>query len=413
MSLNHNPSVVINGLVMYYDMANTQKSWKGAPTTNLITNPNPTTVSGYWGLTGASTTANAALAPDDSMTATKLIAGTNAASFQFISPTTYTQPTGTITLSCYMKSAEYTSGSLFLTQSGNNGAVFNLVNGTVTSVTGTGNTAAISYVSNGWWRCSVTNTGGTTSAGYRVGVLNGALTNLAGDGTSGIYVWNAQAEQQSYATPFVDGARSNTQAILDLTKSNTLTAASLTYASDNTFSFNNTPSSIISIPDSNIIKPQLVTISAWVNMPVYNPLNDFDGSFPTIAWKGFDGQSGTQASYALTLAQTGGVPRLTIAPNTLVSTTPMATNVWVNIVGTYTFGGAMVLYRNGVIDATGTGPASISYSTQNFGIGTRTFDGAYQYPWNGQISNVQLYNRALSATEVAQNFNALRSRYGI
>lgn len=32
---------------------------------------------------------------------------------------------------------------------------------------------------------------------------------------------------------------------------------------------------------------------------------------------------------------------------------------------------------------------------------------------NGNISNVQIYNRALSATEVAQNFNALRGRYGI
>jgi len=32
---------------------------------------------------------------------------------------------------------------------------------------------------------------------------------------------------------------------------------------------------------------------------------------------------------------------------------------------------------------------------------------------NGNISNVSIYNRALSATEVLQNFNALRGRYGI
>jgi hypothetical protein len=32
---------------------------------------------------------------------------------------------------------------------------------------------------------------------------------------------------------------------------------------------------------------------------------------------------------------------------------------------------------------------------------------------NGKISNVQIYNRALSASEVQQNFNALRGRYGI
>ena len=31
--------------------------------------------------------------------------------------------------------------------------------------------------------------------------------------------------------------------------------------------------------------------------------------------------------------------------------------------------------------------------------------------FNGKISNVQIYNRALSATEVSQNYNALKSRY--
>ena len=42
-------------------------------------------------------------------------------------------------------------------------------------------------------------------------------------------------------------------------------------------------------------------------------------------------------------------------------------------------------------------------------IGTREFGGFY----NGNISQVQLYNRALSATEVMQNFNAMRERYNI
>jgi hypothetical protein len=32
---------------------------------------------------------------------------------------------------------------------------------------------------------------------------------------------------------------------------------------------------------------------------------------------------------------------------------------------------------------------------------------------NGRISNTKIYNRALSAAEIQQNFNALRSRYGI
>lgn len=42
-------------------------------------------------------------------------------------------------------------------------------------------------------------------------------------------------------------------------------------------------------------------------------------------------------------------------------------------------------------------------------IGTREFGGFY----NGNISQVQIYNRALSETEIIQNFNAMRERYNI
>ena len=227
-----------------------------------------------------------------------------------------------------------------------------------------------------------------------------------------VYVTASQYETGSFATPFVGGTRSSTQAITDLTKQNVVTVNNLTYNSNGTFSIDNVASSTFNIPDSTLIRPSSVTVSAWVYMSVYNPLNDFDGSYPTIAWKGYDGQAGSQASYALTLIA-GGFPRLTIAPSVIISAVTLPTNVWVNIVGTYTVGGAMVLYRNGEVDTTGTGPASISYSAQVFGVGTRTFDGAYQYPWNGSIGSVQLYNRALSADEVKQNFNALRGRYGV
>ena len=32
---------------------------------------------------------------------------------------------------------------------------------------------------------------------------------------------------------------------------------------------------------------------------------------------------------------------------------------------------------------------------------------------NGKISNTQVYNRALSATEVLHNYNALKGRFGL
>jgi hypothetical protein len=36
-----------------------------------------------------------------------------------------------------------------------------------------------------------------------------------------------------------------------------------------------------------------------------------------------------------------------------------------------------------------------------------------QYYSGGNISNVQIYNRVLSATEILQNYNATKSRFGL
>jgi hypothetical protein len=68
------------------------------------------------------------------------------------------------------------------------------------------------------------------------------------------------------------------------------------------------------------------------------------------------------------------------------------------------------LYIDNVLDIS---TANISYDSSissTTSIGRNPGFGEY---WNGNVSFVQLYNRALTASEIAQNFNALRSRYGI
>ena len=60
----------------------------------------------------------------------------------------------------------------------------------------------------------------------------------------------------------------------------------------------------------------------------------------------------------------------------------------------------------------GTIPNALSNTTYTgYRIG-QTFTSPNQYG-SSNISQVQIYNRALSAQEVSQNFNALRGRYGI
>lgn len=84
-----------------------------------------------------------------------------------------------------------------------------------------------------------------------------------------------------------------------------------------------------------------------------------------------------------------------------------STNVWYHIVMTYN-GSTMIQYSNGVLQS------SLSYA------GTPTTSGGLlrlMRRWDdvdyldGNLSIARIYNRALSAAEVANNYNAMRGRY--
>ena len=77
-------------------------------------------------------------------------------------------------------------------------------------------------------------------------------------------------------------------------------------------------------------------------------------------------------------------------------------------------GASSKLYLNGVeIDSdTGATVDIASMPTSSFLIG-RPFSTLLGRRYNGQVAAVKVYNRALSASEIQQNFNALRGRFGI
>jgi hypothetical protein len=68
-------------------------------------------------------------------------------------------------------------------------------------------------------------------------------------------------------------------------------------------------------------------------------------------------------------------------------------------------------YVNSVLDGSRLNSSNINNPGVNYSVGRRT--GSSALTFNGYIPTVQIYNRSLSQTEVTQNFNALRGRYGI
>jgi hypothetical protein len=69
------------------------------------------------------------------------------------------------------------------------------------------------------------------------------------------------------------------------------------------------------------------------------------------------------------------------------------------------------LYKNASLIASNTLSENIAAAASSNLILGSTLDNAE--PFNGSIANAQIYNRALSATEVLQNYNAQKSRFNL
>ncbi|CAB4157759.1 Concanavalin A-like lectin/glucanases superfamily [uncultured Caudovirales phage] len=85
-------------------------------------------------------------------------------------------------------------------------------------------------------------------------------------------------------------------------------------------------------------------------------------------------------------------------------------NVWINVTNTVTSTGVSTLYINGVSTFVVTGFTYGNGTPGRFGIGANP--GASE-AFQGNISQVSIYNRALTQAEITKNFNALRGRYGL
>ena len=94
--------------------------------------------------------------------------------------------------------------------------------------------------------------------------------------------------------------------------------------------------------------------------------------------------------------------------------------VWTQLVAVRN-GSTIKLYKNGVEKLTDTINASLlaanvsTPSNNNIRIGTATGSAASGFTWFADItfSNLKMYKRALSAAEIQQNYNALKSRFSI
>ena len=100
--------------------------------------------------------------------------------------------------------------------------------------------------------------------------------------------------------------------------------------------------------------------------------------------------------------------------NQSVTSSTVNNGSWNNITVTFS-SGSQVSYLNGGSYATLAKTQTFYSSTYYYFLGTGTGASWTSFPaspyFNGSISNISYYNRALTAAEIQQNFNATKSRF--
>jgi len=396
MAVAYNPKIVTNGLVLYLDAANI-KSYGGI---NYVSysNYNSITWTNYFPTNATLTTG--IVAPDGTATAVRITCTSGGNSLLRVAFPSFT-PNGTSnwTVSFYVRKV---SGSIGVTN-------FDLADATPSA------DYTSSLITGEWVRVQ--------SSAVSTAVAK-SFVDLLSDGARDYVLdfWGLQIEPAFSASQLTTTtgsvATANVNLWRDLT-SNGLTGTfsnSPLYDGSNqgNLSFNGTNASV-NLPNSSLLQflnRNPYSFEVWVY-----PRTDTSASYPGFINRESNPGSGRDGYniYYTKLGQTVGTnlvatERFGTGTQNSVGTTltdAVFFNNWQCYCTTYN-GTTLSFYRNGSLIGSIESTGNVTNTVQVVTIGQR--GGIYS---DSKIATTKFYNTALTATEVSQNFNALRSRYGI
>jgi hypothetical protein len=378
MATSGGPNIVTDGLVFGYDTGYPQVSSsvssykfnKGQPTTNLIPNIG-TSVSGW---TEVGWTGDFVISPTFEntfeLTATN---GWHNATYD-----TGITSGGTIHVGFEFKLKEHNSNShyMFVLNGTHLGSYETSLGGATTTFE--------------WQRYDGEFTANTNSSKVAIGLRgqdSAGLTDVA-------YIRNLQVELKPTSTPFINGSRSVSGSLIDLTRTTDIDLSNVSFDSNAQMTFDGTDD-ILNTGMFSGRNPSTdpFTVEAIIKSDVTSG---------NLIWLDATGNGSNQRFYSA-LDDGGGNP-LGIQGSAWSDSVPSTTDY---IHQTVVMDGSTARsYRNGV--------ASYTKSYNSYTLsGQINIGGRSSYRWNGEIPLVKIYDRALSADEVKQNYNSLKSRFGL
>ncbi len=387
MAFYRGPKIVTDGLVMYYDTDNV-KSYVGEPTTNLLNNPSfEDGLLTSWGIsnaTGGTATIDVGRLDTYSMKVTVASAGDQ---YQTKGNNLGFNIAGRVfTISCYIKTSGIVGAGVHFATYWQNSVGSWIFTNNVLSVDITGDTD--------WTRITATST--APALAYQVWFIC-APTLKNGVGT--YWIDDIQIEEKGHVTPFTVGTRSATQGLLSLVKSNTVpNLSNMSYDSVGNLSYNGSNYIDFGINCYNLGIVRNATFCGWVYIT--------SQYFTNII-------SDWSSSLGMTLRITSStVAEFYVYPNDyrVTYTGSFSLNTWYNLVGVMSEND-LYMYLNGILVASSTLNEGIGNSSATLKVGVRGDLNGYNL--GGKIPIVKIYNRALTSSEILQNFNTLKNRFGL
>ena len=217
--------------------------------------------------------------------------------------------------------------------------------------------------------------------------------------------YQIQLEIKSHATPYVNGTRSVTQGLKDLTGRSTIDLTNVSFDSNAQMNFDGTNDSLV-VSNNAVLKNNNSSIEFLIKY-LNTPNGDIiqfgvgSGTYAQYYYRAYSGYS-----YWNWYPVGTGYGEIAI-PNAAL---PL--NKYHHIVMTGDDQGYVQFYINGVLQTGATRTANsqpANWTPADLTVGGFSWDG-YS---SSVIPYVKVYSRILTASEIRSNFNAIKSRFGI
>ena len=440
MSIQHaNRGIVKKDLQLYYNREFV-KSFRGESTTNIVSNTTDFSGVSYAGYeaewtsdpTRFTKTYNSNLQTPIGTGATLLTESGTAGLYHL--SRLGGSGTGNHSISCYVYAVNGNITNFAIGMLGDSGstAIFNLVTGVVVSAGVTVTNAFITKVSGwlGWYRVGA-NIGGRIGGWVGAIGLDVQTSYTPSSPYKSMYVTGLQYESKAYCTPFVVSSNrsANTVAggggLLDMSGNNVNADLTNVLFNSSGYYFNAASSTRI------IAKTYTATDTFWRNLGAisiwFKTSTNQNGTL--VGWG--DNGNTNFGSIELTADWTAGFADESLIAESNNATASQravlrkganyyANGIWNNVTAVFDDNYLnLMIYINGVLETTSNNGSSsgapflnVSTSTSYFNIGRRTYGAGTEY-FTGEIGQVLVYGKILTAAEVLQNFNATRKTYGI